>query len=130
MTDSVENDIYSPGEEYTLFQRMMYGGIGFGAIVIPVNFFKIIFTIIFPPIGEIINIIEKEIFTQFPYITWNTLKLLFDAKNLNRIIYSLILTSMMYVPGLVYTLAKLTSSHTSTTGAYQCDPDTGVCTDI
>ena len=130
MTDYAENNIYSPGDEYTIFQRIMYGGIGYGVIVIPTNFFKVIFTLIFPPIGEILNIIGDAILDEFPYITWDTLKLLFELKNLNRIIYSLILTSMFYVPGLVYTLAKLTASSSKTTGTYQCNPETGECVDL
>ena len=130
MTDSVENDILS--DNYSLFQRILYGGISHGVIVIPGggNFMKVIITLIFPPLGEILNIIEKGIISSFPFITWDTLKLLFDSKNLNRIMYSLMLTSMFYIPGLVYTLAKLTTSKSTELGAYQCDPETGVCIDL
>ena len=51
-TDFVENDIIN--DKYTLFGRILYGGIGYGAIVVPTNIFKVLFTIIFPPLGEII----------------------------------------------------------------------------
>ena len=127
-TDFLENDIND--DNYTLFERVMYGGIGYGVIVVPTNFFKIIFTIIFPPIGEILNIIGKYLLNNFPYITWDTLKYLFQFENLNRIIYSWLLTSMFYVPGLVYTLAKLTGGSGKATGVTKCDPNTGECIDM
>ena len=127
-TDFLENDINSG--DYTLFERVMYGGMGYGVIVIPTNFVKIICTIIFPPIGEILNIIGSYLLNHFPYITWDTLKYLFQFENLNRIIYSWLLTSMFYVPGLVYTLAKLTGGSGKATGVTKCDPNTGECIDM
>lgn len=127
-TDFLENDIY--GNNYTLFSKIMYGGVGFGAITFPTNIFKVLFTLIFPPLGEILNIIEDYLLDSFPYITWNTLKILFNIENLNRIIYSWVLTSMFYVPGLVYTLAKLTISSSKRKGITKCDPETGVCQDL
>ena len=128
MTDYAENKIYN--DNYALFDRILYGGIGYGTIVIPLNFFKIIFTLIFPPIGEILSIIGDELLNNFPYITWDTLKTLFDVNNLNRIIYSLILTSMFYIPGLIYTLSKITTNSPNVSGTLQCDPDTGQCYDL
>ena len=65
---------------------------------------------------------------EFPYITWNSISYFFQ--NLNRIIYSWLLTSLFYVPGLVYTLAKLTATSSTAKGITKCDPDTGVCTDL
>ena len=124
MTDYAENKIYN--ERYGLFDRVLYGGLGHGVLIIPTNFFRIIFTIIFPPIGEILNIIGDKLLNEFPYITWDTIKYLFDVKNLNRIVYSLVLTSMFYVPGLVYTLANLTVDKTAERGVYKCDSK-GVC---
>jgi hypothetical protein len=128
MTDFVENKIFS--DKYDLFDRVLYGGIGHGVITIPTHIFKVIFTIIFPPIGEILNIVEDYLLDQFPYITWDTLKMLLDFKNLNRIIYSFLLTSLFYVPGLVYTLAKLTIKSRGIRGSIVCDPDTGECIDM
>ena len=128
MTDYAENKIYN--DNYALFDRILYGGIGYGTIVIPLNFFKIIFTLIFPPIGEILSIIGDKLLNNFPYITWDTLKTLFDVNNLNRIIYSLILTSMFYIPGLIYTLSKITTNSPNVSGTLQCDPDTGQCYDL
>ena len=127
MTDSVENRIYA--DKYDLFDRALYGGIGHGVIVIPTHIFKIIFTIIFPPIGEILNIIEDYVLGEFPYITWETLRMLFQIDNINRIIYSFLLTSLFYVPGLVYTLANLTMQSRDI-GTIVCDPVTGECIDM
>ena len=102
--DSLENRIDSD-DDWTLFDKFMYGGIGYGAFSLPTNIFKIIFAVIFPPLGEILNIIARNLAESFPYITWNNLKDLF--RNLDRIIYSFILTSMFYVPGLIYTLGNI-----------------------
>jgi len=103
--DHLENKIDDPDQNWTLFDKFMYGGLGYGAFCLPTNIFKIIFTVIFPPLGEILNIISKALIDEFPYITWNTLKELF--KNLDRIIYSFMLTSMFYIPGLIYTLGNI-----------------------
>ena len=119
--DYAERKIYSGN--YTLFDRVMYGGLGHGAIIIPTNFFRIIFTIIFPPIGEILNMMSDFLVDKFPYITWDTIRELFKIKNLNRIVYSLVLTTLFYVPGLVYTLANMTSSSSKVSGVYACDSD-------
>jgi len=124
MTDSAELDIYA--DKYSLVDRILYGGICSGAIVIPTNFIKIIFTLIFPPIGTILEIIGKDIIEKFPYISWQTLKNLLSFDNINKIIYTFILTSMFYVPGLVYALAQITTSK-SQKGVLECDPNTGVC---
>ena len=117
--DYAERKIYSGN--YTLFDRVMYGGLGHGAIIIPTNFFRIIFTVIFPPIGEILNAIGDYLMDKFPYITWDTIKELFKIKTLNRIVYSLVLTTLFYVPGLVYTLANMTASSSKAKGVYVCD---------
>ena len=49
--DVVENDIQS--DNYSLFQRILYGGSSHGVVIIPTHFFKILITLLFPPIGEI-----------------------------------------------------------------------------
>ena len=128
MTDFVENKIFS--DKYDLFDRALYGGMGHGVITIPTHIFKIIFTIIFPPIGEILNIVEDYLLEQFPYITWDTLKMLLKFENLNRILYSFLLTSLFYVPGLVYTLAKLTITSRGIRGSIVVDPETGEYIDM
>jgi hypothetical protein len=128
MTDFVENKIKS--DDYDLFDRSLYGGIGHGIIVIPTNIFKILFTVIFPPLGEILEIVTDYLLDEFPYITWETIKELFKFENLNKVIYSFILTSLFYVPGLVLTLAHLTIKSRRTKGSMVCDPETGKCVDM
>ena len=123
--DSVEEDIQKG--EYNLLSKILYGGICSGAIVIPSNFVKIIITLIFPPLGTLLEIIWAGIINEFPYITWNTIYQLLRFDNINKIVYSYVLTSLFYVPGLVYTLANLTIKSTGLKGSVVCDPDTGEC---
>ncbi len=126
--DSAEDDIQK--DNYTLFHRFLYGGLCSGAIVIPTNAFKIILTLIFPPLGTLLEIIGDALLDYFPYITWDTLMKIFQFENINKIIYTLVLTSMFYVPGLVYALAQLTKPNSGRKGTLQCDPDTGNCVEI
>lgn len=93
--------------DWTLFDKVMYGGLGYGAFCLPKNFFKVIMTVIFPPLGEIINMIEDTMSDVYPYVSWGTLAKLLELNNLNRIIYSFVLTSMFYIPGLIYTLSNI-----------------------
>ena len=74
--DSAEIDIQTG--DYNLVSRILYGGICSGAIVIPTNFIKVILTLIFPPLGTILQVIGNGLLTKFPYITWDTLLKLFD----------------------------------------------------
>lgn len=127
MTDSVENDILN--DNYTLFQKVLYGGISHGIIIIPTNFFKIIITLIFPPLGQVINSMSEFIIDKFPWITWDALKKLFDYETLNKIIYSFILTSMFYIPGLIYVLSHITTNTPNVPGMLICNPYTGKCED-
>jgi uncharacterized membrane protein YqaE (UPF0057 family) len=92
---------------WTLFDKILYGGLGYGAFCLPADFFKVIVAIIFPPLGEIINIIEDYVDKEFPYFNWETLRILFSYQSINRIVYTLILTALFYIPGLVYTLTNI-----------------------
>ena len=94
-------------EQWTLFDKVMYGGLGYGAFCLPTDFFKVIIAIMFPPLGEIINIVEDTINTSFPYINLKSIKKLFEYTNLNTIVYSFLLTTLFYFPGLVYTLTNI-----------------------
>lgn len=126
--DVVENDIQS--NNYTLFQKILYGGISHGVVVIPTHFFKILITILFPPIGEIFSIITSVpefIADTFPWITWDAIINLVKFENINRIIYTFILTSMFYIPGLIYVLANLTPNTNYTPGTLKCQANTGKC---
>jgi uncharacterized membrane protein YqaE (UPF0057 family) len=98
---------YIDAGQWTLFDKIMYGGLGYGSFCLPSDFFKVIVAILFPPLGEIINIVEDTVTDTFPYFTWDTLRLLFSYNALNHIVYSLLLTSLLYIPGLVYTLTNI-----------------------
>jgi uncharacterized membrane protein YqaE (UPF0057 family) len=109
MTDSLENQIHAG--DWTLFDKVMYGGLGYGAFCIPTNFFKVLFTVLFPPLGEVINIVGEFVIQDFPYVTYDVIKAI--VTNLNRIIYSFILTSLFYIPGLIYTLSNINCDRNS-----------------
>ena len=123
--DVAEQDIQNG--KYNLVSRVLYGGIFSGAIVLPTNFLKIILTLIFPPLGTLLEIVGEYLLNEFPYITWDALKKIFEFENMNKIIYTFVLTSMFYVPGLVYTLSQLTTTQNNVNGTLHCDPDTGNC---
>lgn len=107
--DGLEQQIING--KYTLIQKVLYGGLMYGGFALPVNFTKVIFTTIFPPLGELLNIISDYIVSEFPYITWDAMIALFQ--NFHRIVYCFILTSMFYVPGLIYTLSNITCKMTN-----------------
>ena len=92
---------------WTLFDKVMYGGLGYGSFCLPSDFFKVIITILFPPLGEVCNIVEDTVSTAFPYLNWKTLKAICIYDNLKRIVYSFLLTTLFYVPGLIYTLTGI-----------------------
>jgi len=132
MTDFMENKILS--DDYSFFNKIMYGGLGHGVITIPTHFLRVITTMIFPPFGEILSIISDHVLSDFPYITWDAIKELLSYENLNRIIYSFVLTSLLYIPGLLYTLSRLKPNRPGTAntihGVVECDPDTKVCVNL
>jgi hypothetical protein len=128
MTDVVEDDILN--DNYTFFQRILYGGASSGVLIIPTHFLKILITLIFPPLGEIYEALtsaEEYIADSFPWITWDALKNLVKHNTLTRIVYSFLLTSILYVPGLVYVLANLKPNSEYTPDTLQCDKNTGKC---
>ncbi len=88
----IEND------QYTLFDRFIYGGLGYGTFCVPSNIFRIFATVIFPPFAIIIEWITNE----FPYI--NPKKIL---ETFDKFFYSIILTSLFYIPGLIYSLSHI-----------------------
>jgi len=94
-------------DQWQLFDKVMYGGLGYGSTCLPTDFFKVIICIMFPPLGEVINIVEDTVSESFPWITWESLKKLCTFESLNNIVYSFLLTTMFYVPGLVYTLTNI-----------------------
>ena len=93
--------------QWTLFDKVMYGGLGYGAFCLPTNFFKIIIAVIFPPLGEVVNIVSPTVSTAFPYLNLEVFYELLKFENINKIIYSFILTTFFYIPGLIYTLSNI-----------------------
>ena len=99
-------------DEYTLFDKVMYGGLGYGYFCLPTNLFKVIFTVLFPPIGIIINSVG-DVEKTFPYVRLENFKNLF--LKIDQFIIALILTALFYVPGLVYVFSKLKLDNTNFT---------------
>jgi uncharacterized membrane protein YqaE (UPF0057 family) len=104
-------------DDWTLYDKITYGGLGYGAFSLPSNFFVIIITCLFPPLGQIITILGDTILSYPPYLTWDCLNVIFkpsdDIKkpsNFTKIIYSFLLTCIFYIPGLVYVLGNIVES--------------------
>jgi uncharacterized membrane protein YqaE (UPF0057 family) len=95
-SDELENKI--DNYEYGLYERIMYGGLGYGTFCLPTNLFRIIFSVIFPPLGVMFKFLKDE----FPYVDFKLL-----VENLNDVIYVFILTAMFYIPGLIYALTTI-----------------------
>jgi uncharacterized membrane protein YqaE (UPF0057 family) len=96
--------------QWTLFDKIQYGGLGYGAFSLPSNFFTLIIAICFPPLGQIINIIGGQISDMPPFITLDAIQSLLQPDNISSVIYSFILTALFYIPGLVYVLGNIAES--------------------
>jgi uncharacterized membrane protein YqaE (UPF0057 family) len=68
------------------FDKLMYGGFGFGPICFPTYIPILIITVIFPPLAVFL----EEMANGF--------------KDISKIIVNLILTSLFYFPGLIHAL--------------------------
>jgi uncharacterized membrane protein YqaE (UPF0057 family) len=95
-------------DNFTLWDRFLYGGLGYSMITLPTNLFRIIATVLFPPLG----VAMKYIVNDFPYVDFPKLIL-----NLDEVIYVLILTTFFYIPGLIYSLSLIKCDY----GASQTD---------
>jgi uncharacterized membrane protein YqaE (UPF0057 family) len=95
-------------DNFTLWDRFLYGGLGYSMIVLPTNLFRIVATVLFPPLGVVMQYIVND----FPYIDFENLIL-----NLDDVIYVLILTTFFYIPGLIYSLSLIKCDY----GAAQTD---------
>ena len=73
-------------DDRSLYDKMMYGGLGYGLFCIPRELPKYFVMIIFPPLAVFIE--EKNS----------------GFKNVGRIIINFILTSFFYFPGLLHAL--------------------------
>ena len=97
--------------EYTLFDKILCGGLGYGNFCMPTMIFKILFTIIFPPLGILINNLNPDRKTplkeSFPYVSKEHFINIFSK--IDEFIIAFILTMMFYIPGLVYVMTKFKS---------------------
>ena len=87
--------------DWTLFDKVLYGGFGYSEFCMPDNLLIIALTVIYPPLGMISYIIKNTISKQFPYLTAQTFISLFEK--LQQITYSFIFTMFLYIPGMIYT---------------------------
>lgn len=92
-------------DNFTLWDRFMYGGLGYSMIALPTNIFRIIGTVLFPPLG----VIMQYITTSFPYIDFVQI-----IQHIDEIIYVVILTMFFYIPGLIYSLSLIKTEPTPT----------------
>lgn len=90
-------------DEWTFFDKLLYGGLGYGNICLPTHLFRVLLTIIFPPLGIVIKYVKIN--DIFPWIDLNDF-----ISNIGEFIKSLLLTSFFYVPGLIYSLNQLKCS--------------------
>lgn len=72
--------------EQTLFDKILYGGIGYGTICIPKDLPNYLFMIAFPPLYVFLHQKRK------------------GFKDIQKIIVCFILTCCMYFPGLIYAM--------------------------
>ena len=107
MYDNPDIPTHLSADDWTLYDKVTYGGLGYGAFTLPANMFIIIITCIFPPLGQIITILGTTISDTPPYFTLDALKLLINYDNIKVIMYSFILTTLFYIPGLVYVLGNV-----------------------
>ena len=99
--DSIDTDKLTAAD-WTLYDKVLYGGFGYSEFCLPDNLLLIALAVIYPPLGMISQIIRSTIIHEFPYITANTFITLFQK--MDRIVYSIIYTMFLYIPGLIYTL--------------------------
>ena len=87
--------------DWTLFDKVLYGGFGYSEFCMPDNILIIALTVIYPPLGMISYLVKNTISLSFPYITAKTFINLFQ--NMQLIAYSFIFTMFLYIPGIIYT---------------------------
>jgi uncharacterized membrane protein YqaE (UPF0057 family) len=103
--DEIDDQLYEQidNDEWTFYDKIVYGGLGYGNICLPSHLFDVIFTVIFPPLGLILSKLDFQ--SSFPYIHWGTLDVVME--NIGSIIKCFLLTMCFYVPGLIYALNLL-----------------------
>ena len=88
-------------DDWTLFDKVLYGGFGYSEFCMPENILMIALTIIYPPLGMISFLVKDTISKTFPYITAKTFINLFQKMDV--IVYSFVYTMFLYIPGIIYT---------------------------
>lgn len=99
--DDLEKKILE--DDWTFYDKLVYGGLGYGSLCLPTHVFDVVLTVIFPPLGLLIK--NLDFLDYFPYIHWGTLAKIID--HLDELVNSIILTALFYVPGLIYSLNKI-----------------------
>lgn len=89
--------------EFTIYDKFLYGGIGYGYICLSTNIFKVLMSLIFPPFGIIIHHLQLE--DTYPYITKDGLANL--VANLGDVALSIFLTFLFWIPGVIYSFQKM-----------------------
>lgn len=87
-------------DDWTIFDKVLYGGIGYGNICLPTHLFRVILTVLFPPLGIVLK--HVKILDDFPWIDIGSI-----VMNMGELVKSLMLTAFFYVPGLIYSLNQL-----------------------
>jgi len=95
---------------WTLADKIQYGGLGYGSFCLPRNFFVIVITILFPPLGLFINLSGDTITSTFPFVTWELFYNILQQQTITKLVYSFLLTCLFYIPGLVYVLTHIVDS--------------------
>ena len=90
-------------DNWTFYDKIVYGGLGYGNVCLPTHLFDIIITVIFPPLGIIFS--KLDFLDTFPWIHWGTLDLVISG--ISEIVSCFFLTMLFYIPGLIYALNTL-----------------------
>jgi len=103
--DQTDDQLYEKidNNDWTFFDKVMYGGLGYGNVCLPSHLFEIILTVVFPPLGLILS--RLDLSDTFPYVHWDTLSKIMD--DLGIIVKCFLLTMFFYIPGLIYALNML-----------------------
>lgn len=89
--------------QFTVFDKFLYGGIGYGHVCLPKNIFTVILSVLYPPFGIIIKHLKLK--DTAPYITLDGLLNL--VNNLGDVMYCVMLTFFFWVPGVIYAFQNL-----------------------
>jgi uncharacterized membrane protein YqaE (UPF0057 family) len=96
-------------DDWTLFDKMLYGGFGYSEFCMPSNILIIALTVIYPPLGMIAFLVHKTFTPYFPFITARTFINLFTHFEL--VVKSIIYTMLLYIPGIIFTFSNMNFSN-------------------